>query len=1666
MKKSTFFVVALLLVIQVLGPANLIAAPAAPTHTIAEARSLPDGTTGVTVQGTLSVPANVFASYDMWMQDPTSGINVYRSGGFPGGLQLGDVVEVTGEIDSYNGKKEIVPADTSDVVLIDRGVPPTPVVTDTASISENSEGWLVVITGTVSNKGNSGFDLDDGSGTTAIYRDSTTGIDLSGVNNSDLLTLVGVSSQYDSSSPYDSGYQVMPRYQYDIAHGEVLPIALARQKGEGDIVTVQGAVTCLPGTFEDVAENREIYVQDGTAGIDVFNYSGLPVPTDTLSIGDIVTVTGEIDFYNGKMEIIPTEVVTQGHNSPIEPKIQLAGNISENTEGLLVVVTGTVSSKWNGGFDLTDASGTTAVYIDGDTGIDLSGISNGDTLQVTGLSAQYDSNAPYDSGYQITPRTQDDLAHVTADITPPTVDSTKPADGTNDANPYLSVAATFDEEMDGATIIGANFTLEDASGSVDGFVYHMPVRKTAVFAPDEPLAANTTYTATVKAAVEDKAGNPMGADYTWVFTTTTASFGAYHGSIHNHTSYSDGTSDPDDAFTKGQERGLDFMAVTDHSHSINDTEWEDTWTQAEAHTDDGTYVAIAGAEYTQGSEGHINVYNVMRHPVREDKGYSYADYTPDLASFYDWVDEHPEVIGMFNHPAWMNFNDWDYRADVVDEMRLLEVGNGAYSYYVWTEEEYRKALDYGWRTAPSNNGDTHSTEWAIDNPGRTGIWATELSQDGVLEAMDSMRTFATEDGNFEMYLKGDGAWMGETIPNDGTISFEVYADDPDDESLISLELYTDQGVVVTSTVPTTNTYTWSFDLDISEGVHYFFARAVQSDGDRTVSAPIWTEGDVDVAPTKLDITPAQLSTEAPANFSARVTNRGAADATDVTVTFKVDTTVLGTDVITVPAGGDAFAAVGWTPNITGPVTIAAEISGVPSGDNPDDNLITADREIVDYEVPLVVIDNGHKNNVFESGDGNEFEEDLVAYGYNWIEDTDGITTTDLSSAVLLVLTDPGERGEDLYSEAEEQVIADYVNNGGALLVAGESDYHDHGNPDEINSILDKIDDAGIRMNSDGTYDDTDSGEIGPWQVYWHNFPATTTTGIGVNVDTVVGFSGCSIYGLDDQGNPAALTTGDGITLTVVGDDDTYQNDGDSNDDHFVYTDNPIPMAAVQDLPSGGRIAVWGDSSEFFSDSYTYVSGDGHQNEIYNMQSIYWLLGHPLEKWDISKAREDTELNDTPDHLNRLVWIEGTVTAPYGNFFDVLYVQDDTGGVTVFAPVTGEGGSGAFELGDQVRVVGRMELYQGDTEVEVDWDLEQVQVIGSSTVPDPMDLSTHDAALEANEGWLVQTSGQVVTKTSDYNFFVDDGSGPARVFIDGYNGDFADVEVSDWAQVIGLASEDGEGQRIRVRDSEDVVVLSLEKTVTPTSNVPLGSVVTYTVDIANHSDADITGVMVTDTLPTEVTFGSYVSNPGGTAQLPDPRDDTITWTYPVGSGAHYTFAFTATVTTDTASYGAEVVNLIAFTSDNADSGQDQATFTISGAPALEPSKAVMPETVDLGDVVTYTLSLNNTGEAEATDILLSDTLPSEVTFGNFIMGTNVDPNYASGVITWSGDLPVGVQPIAIVFTATVTSDTVYSGDVVTNTVNFDSSNAGSGYAETAFTIKALQHIYLPLITRNS
>src|SRR4030042_6554267 len=62
----------------------------------------------------------------------------------------------------------------------------------------------------------------------------------------------------------------------------------------------------------------------------------------------------------------------------------------------------------------------------------------------------------------------------------------------------------------------------------------------------------------------------------------------------------------------------------------------------------------------------------------------------------------------------------------------------------------------------------------------------------------------------------------------------------------------------------------------------------------------------------------------------------------------------------------------------------------------------------------------------------------------------------------------------------------------------------------------------------------------------------------------------------------------------------------------------------------------------------------------------------------------------------------------------------------------------------------------------------VQVISPSNgEPLPMLMTTYQASLEENQGWLSVITGTVSTKVSIDAFFVDDGSSLVRIFLDGY-----------------------------------------------------------------------------------------------------------------------------------------------------------------------------------------------------------------------------------------------------------------------------------------------------------
>lgn len=102
---------------------------------------------------------------------------------------------------------------------------------------------------------------------------------------------------------------------------------------------------------------------------------------------------------------------------------------------------------------------------------------------------------------------------------PATVTTETPSSGLTGVGTATTVAATFSEQVQASTV---SFTLKNAAGStVPATVSYNPTTFVAVLTPSSPLAASTTYTATVSGA-QDLAGDPMSGSVSWSFTTASA----------------------------------------------------------------------------------------------------------------------------------------------------------------------------------------------------------------------------------------------------------------------------------------------------------------------------------------------------------------------------------------------------------------------------------------------------------------------------------------------------------------------------------------------------------------------------------------------------------------------------------------------------------------------------------------------------------------------------------------------------------------------------------------------------------------------------------------------------------------------------------------------------------------------------------------------------------------------------------------------------------------------------------------------------------------------------------------------------------------------------------------------------------------------------------------
>jgi DNA/RNA endonuclease YhcR with UshA esterase domain len=187
------------------------------------------------------------------------------------------------------------------------------------------------------------------------------------------------------------------------------PIAEARNRATGAEVTVEGYVTVQPGAFSSALGNEGFALQDNSGGI----YVKLAQKLE-FGLGTRVRVKGTLNEENNLriLESEPGSVETLSGTQQVAPSTVSTGTVREPTEGLLVRVTATVTQPLQDelpyGYQLyvDDGSGEVQVYIHPTAGFtpeSVSGLTVGQTIEVTGLPAQYEST------YEVAPRQPSDI---------------------------------------------------------------------------------------------------------------------------------------------------------------------------------------------------------------------------------------------------------------------------------------------------------------------------------------------------------------------------------------------------------------------------------------------------------------------------------------------------------------------------------------------------------------------------------------------------------------------------------------------------------------------------------------------------------------------------------------------------------------------------------------------------------------------------------------------------------------------------------------------------------------------------------------------------------------------------------------------------------------------------------------------------------------------------------------------------------------------------------------------------------------------------------------------------------------------------------------------------------------------------------------------------------
>lgn len=194
--------------------------------------------------------------------------------------------------------------------------------------------------------------------------------------------------------------------------------------------------------------------------------------------------------------------------------------------------------------------------------------------------------------------------------------------------------------------------------------------------------------------------------------------------------------------------------------------------------------------------------------------------------------------------------------------------------------------------------------------------------------------------------------------------------------------------------------------------------------------------------------------------------------------------------------------------------------------------------------------------------------------------------------------------------------------------------------------------------------------------------------------------------------------------------------------------------------------------------------------------------------------------------------------------------------------------------------------------------------------------------------------------------------------------------------------DDNNNRVMVFQAEEPLIYpQLEISKSGPSSAVSGSPITYTLAVTNNGTLAATNLTLTDTLPAGATYlgGGSLSGSG-----------VVSWTLPslgIGASDQVQFSVTASQTITNSDYG------VTSAEGAAAQGVQAVVTDFYFLPELSISKSG-PAVVLAGSPITYTLMVTNSGLGEATDLVITDTLPAGATY---LSGGELLPG---GVVRWT------------------------------------------------------------------